>query len=202
MKLKVWELALIAALIFSIGFGILLSKDAQALSDKLIRLHVVANSDSDSDQELKLQVRDAVLDELEPLLRGAGNSEEAQNIIEDNSARIESAALKSINDAGYDYSVEVTMCQESFPTTEYDTFSLPAGVYDSLRIIIGEGKGHNWWCVVFPPVCSAPVLDQTTADAVGLTGDEVALITEDSGGYMVKFKLIELIGKLKTMLFG
>ena len=202
MKLKVWELALIAALIFSIGFGILLSKDAQALSDKLIRLHVVANSDSDSDQELKLQVRDAVLDELEPLLRGAGNSEEAQNIIEDNSARIESAALKSINDAGYDYSVEVTMCQESFPTTEYDTFSLPAGVYDSLRIIIGEGKGHNWWCVVFPPVCSAPVLDQTTADTVGLTGDEVALITEDSGGYMVKFKLIELIGKLKTMLFG
>ncbi len=199
MKLKIWEIALIAALIFTVIFGSNLNEDAQALSDKLIRLHVVANSDSDSDQELKLKVRDAVLETLEYQLEGITDSDEAASIISGQLDSLRAVAEKTIEQNGYDYTVKVSLCQEAFPTTEYDTFSLPAGVYESLRVVIGDGNGHNWWCVVFPPVCTAPVLDESTADAVGLTGEEVSLMTAESGGYLIKFKFLELLGKLKSL---
>ena len=199
MKLKVWEVALITAVIFTAIFGTALNRDAQALSDKLIRLHVVANSDSDRDQELKLKVRDEVLDILEHRLEGVEDSEKAALIISEQLGALKATAETVIEQNGYNYPVEVSLCREDFPTTEYDTFSLPAGIYESLRIVIGDGEGHNWWCVVFPPVCTAPVLDGDTADAVGLTGEEVSLITAESGGYLVKFKLLELLGKLKSL---
>ena len=202
MKLKIWEIALAAALIFTVALGSLINSQAEALSNKLIRLHVVANSDSQTDQELKLKVRDAVLDELTTSLDGAENRDEAAEIISENLGRLESAAAGVISASGAEYNVKAELCRESFPTTDYETFSLPAGIYDSLKITIGKGSGHNWWCVVFPPVCSAPVLDESTADAVGLTGEEVALLTEDSGGYVVKFRIMELLGKLKSLIFG
>ncbi|MGM9522385.1 MAG: stage II sporulation protein R [Oscillospiraceae bacterium] len=199
MKLKIWEIALIIAVIAAVLSGAVIGREAGELSEKLIRLHVVANSDTDADQELKLMVRDTILSELETELAGVNTREEAEQIIEENLDKLIQAAETTVREQGYNYSVTAAICEESFPTTEYDTFSLPAGVYCSLRIVIGEGAGHNWWCVVFPPVCSAASMDEAVASAVGLTGDEVSLITEENEGYVIKFKIMELLGKLRSV---
>lgn len=198
MKLKHWEIALIITVVITIVCGCFLNVEANALSDKLIRLHVVANSDTEADQALKLQVRDAVLSELETLLDGARGKDEAQEIVENNLSRLTARAEETIRDNGYDYSAQATLCSEIFPTTEYGTFSLPAGVYTSLRIKIGEAAGHNWWCVVFPPVCTSPGLEDVSA-TVGLTEGQVSLITAETGEYKVKFKALELLGELKAL---
>lgn len=198
MKLKRWEIALIAAVIITVLCGSVLNVEANALSDKLIRLHVVANSDTGEDQELKLKVRDSILERLEKLLYGVSGKDEAQEIVEKNLDMLSSTAEKTISENGYDYTVKASICRESFPTTEYETFSLPAGIYSSLRIKIGEAKGHNWWCVVFPPVCTSASLADDSA-TIGLTDNQVFLMTAESGGYKVKFRALELIGELKAL---
>lgn len=195
MKLKRWEIALILAVIavFVCGFGI--RREAGELSDKLVRLHVVANSDSESDQALKLRVRDAVLSCLRPRLKSAADAAEAREIIADSLPDIKSAAEAETERSG-GQQVAVTLCMETFPTREYDTFSLPAGEYLSLRIKLGEAQGHNWWCVVFPPICDAGVIDDDTAAAIGLSEEETRLITQSGTGYVIKFRLIELLSAL------
>lgn len=202
MKLKRFEIALIFAVlaVFLCGFGV--NHEAKALSAKLVRLHVVANSDSDADQEVKLRVRDAVLEELEPLLSGVSDAERAREIIGENTGKINSAAEKTLASQGFSYNVETTLCRESFPTTEYGTFSLPAGEYLSLRVKIGSAQGHNWWCVVFPPICGSGELDDATAAAIGLSEDDLKLITADSGGYVIRFKLMEIIANISSFLRG
>lgn len=196
MKLKRWEAALIFACIAVFLCGFTLKRDSDALSDKLVRLHVVANSDSEADQTLKLKVRDAVLDLLRQRLDGVEDAGRAAEIIADSAPELESTALAVIGGEGYAYPVSVTLCREAFPTTEYDNFSLPAGEYLSLRVRIGAAAGHNWWCVIFPPICDAGELNASTASAIGLTGEETRLITEDSPGYVVKFRVIEWINSL------
>lgn len=146
-------------------------------------------------------MRDAVLAELTPLLEGASGRAEAQARVEADLDGVTAAAERTAAAAGRDYRVRVSLKRELFPTTEYSTFSLPAGTYTSLRVVIGEGKGHNWWCVVFPPVCTAAALDEETASAVGLTPEETKLMTEENGGYVVRFRAMELIGRLKAF-FG
>lgn len=199
MKFKIWEWALIAAIIVTFIGGLDINRSSKSLSDKLIRLHVVANSDTDADQSLKLRVRDAVLDKLRPALEGAQDRESARKIIGGRLAEIEGAAKGVISESGKGYGVKATLCNESFPTTEYDNFSLPAGEYLSLRVTIGEGAGHNWWCVVFPPICDAGVIDSEAGAAVGLTDSEVGLITGKNDGYVIKFRIMELWGKLTEL---
>lgn len=199
MKLKTWEIALIVALSALLLTGATLQRTSDALSDKLVRLHVVANSDSEEDQALKLQVRDSVLRVLESRLDGVTDIGEAKQIIEASLPEIERAARETLSAQDSEYGVRVTLCEERFPTTDYDNFSLPAGTYTSLRVKIGKAAGHNWWCVVFPPVCAAASMEETAAAAVGLTEDQISLITRDSGGYVVKFRLLELWGKLKAL---
>ncbi len=199
MKLKTWEIALIVALSVLLLTGATLQRTSDALSDKLVRLHVVANSDSEEDQALKLQVRDSVLRVLESRLDGVTDIGEAKRIIEASLPEIERAARETLLERDSKYEVRVTLCEERFPTTDYDNFSLPAGTYTSLRVKIGKAAGHNWWCVVFPPVCAAASMEETAAAAVGLTEDQISLITRDSGGYVVKFRLLELWGKFKAM---
>lgn len=195
MKFKVWEWALIAALVLTVMGGVTVGAQAQELSGKMIRLHVVANSDTQADQQLKLKVRDAVLEELRVALKGAGGQKEAGEIIGGELRSLEKTASGVIREAGENYAVRATLCREDFPTTQYDNFALPAGEYMSLRVTIGKGEGHNWWCVVFPPICDAGVIDREASAAIGLTEEDVKLITGDSGGYVVKFRLMELWGK-------
>ena len=201
MKLKNWELAFIAALLIALLCGSSLSREQAALSDKLVRLHVVASSDSAEDQALKLAVRDAVLTALAPRLEGVTEAREAARIIEDSFTLLELAARREIVRQGFDYGVAVSLQPEDFPTREYDTFSLPAGVYNALRVVIGEGEGKNWWCVVFPPLCTEVATGtEASRDAFdALSDNEVKLICDEEG-YVVRFKSMELLAKLKKLL--
>lgn len=188
-RLKIWELALLAALCVTLCVCTWAQGRQQAISGALVRLHVIAASDDDYEQSLKLRVRDDVLSYLSPKLDGAEDTEQAQRIIKNELPNIKAAAEKSAE--GRD--IQVSLSEEYYPTREYDTFSLPAGRYQSLRVIIGEGEGHNWWCVVFPPLCIDAAEQRRAIDAM----DEAdrGIITE-AEGYEIKFRLVELWGEL------
>lgn len=169
-------------------------REQQLLSGKLIRLHVVANSDSPEDQRIKLLVRDAVL----RVTDGVTREELAQSIPE-----IERAAKACLQKQGCDDAVRVKLGVERFPTKSYDNFALPSGVYQSLRVTIGEGAGQNWWCVVFPSICfraTASELEEAAVSA-GFTEEELALITSRNGGYELKFKCMEWLEKMKGIFY-
>lgn len=190
-----------AVLTLTLSAAALLQRDQQRLAEKLIRLHVVARSDSAHDQAVKLAVRDAVLAEAEKLTAGTDAPRAALAAGLDEIAR---AAERTLAALGEDAQVRVRLGKEQFSTRVYDTFALPAGVYESLRVTIGEGNGHNWWCVVFPSLCMTASMDELelAAEAAGFSGQELRLITGESGGYVVRFKLLELLQQLKTTLFS
>lgn len=192
MKLKKWEIALAFSVLIAIIWGVNTQNQQNELADKLIRFHVVANSDDEGDQRTKLKVRDAVLTEMETLLDGVESREEAEQIINENTELITNTAKKETND-----NVAVTITEESFPTRYYDTFTLPAGNYTSLRITIGEGKGHNWWCVVFPPICAAAAIEE--AETASFTNEEIELITDDNAETVIKFKTLEIFAKIREL---
>lgn len=192
MKLKKWEVALAFSVLIAIIWGVNTQNQQNELADKLIRFHVVANSDDEGDQRTKLKVRDAVLTEMETLLDGVESREEAEQIINENTELITNTAKKETND-----NVAVTITEESFPTRYYDTFTLPAGNYTSLRITIGEGKGHNWWCVVFPPICAAAAIEE--AETASFTNEEIELITDDNAETVIKFKTLEIFAKIREL---
>lgn len=163
-----------------------------------MRLHVIANSDSDADQALKLQVRDRVLERAEALLRQCESRQDAEKLLESRLFELRRIALEEIRDNGFDYDAVVRLTEMDFPTREYDSFTLPAGKYLALRVVIGEGAGRNWWCVVFPPLCAAASADvPASALAAGLSEEQVGLITE-SDGYIIKSKLVEFWEQLRN----
>ena len=176
-KLKVWEIALLVGLAIFLISGALALQTQEQLSDKVVRLHVLANSDSEEDQALKLLVRDAILERAEDLLSKSGDREEAEGLLRGRLLEFEQVAAAVIAQAGYDYPVRVELEDTQFPTKEYDGFTLPAGEYLALRVLIGEAKGQNWWCVVFPPLCTtASVEVPASALEAGLSEEEVRLI--------------------------
>ena len=190
--LTILEIALLLglAVFFASGAAALGSRDA--IADKVVRLHVLANSDSEEDQALKLQVRDRVLDRATEVLEQSENREQAEERLTEVLPELETLAAAEIAANGYDYPVTVRLEETSFPTKEYDGFSLPAGEYLALRVVIGQGAGQNWWCVVFPPLCTTAASDvPASALAGGLSGEEVRLITEEDRGYVLKFKAVE-----------
>ncbi len=192
-KLRPWELALLLALCFTLLCGTWAQGRQQVLAGKLVRLHVIAASDADEAQAVKLQVRDAVLAYLEPKLADVTDVDAAQEIIAANLDGVAQAARTVTPDA-----VTVTLGPERYPTREYETFSLPAGVYTSLRVTLGAGEGHNWWCVIFPPLCMESSLSDRAVET--LSDDDVKLITEDGDGYVLRFRLLELWGKMTERL--
>ena len=190
-KLRPWELALLLALCFTLLCGTWAQGRQQVLAGKLVRLHVIAASDADEAQAVKLQVRDAVLAYLEPKLADVTDVDAAQEIIAANLDGVAQAARTVTPDT-----VTVTLGPERYPTREYETFSLPAGVYTSLRVTLGAGEGHNWWCVIFPPLCVESSLSDRAVET--LSDDDVKLITGD--GSVLRFRLLELWGKLTERL--
>ena len=197
-KLRLWESALFLALGLTLTAGMWSSVSASALAGQVLRLHVVANSDTPSDQALKLEVRDAVLAQAAPLLEGVSCQEQAETILTAHLEQLATAGAQVVGAAGLDYPVAVSLETCWFPTRVYDTFSLPAGNYRALRVVIGEGAGQNWWCVVFPPLCLATVTEEVAATAAdaGLSEGQVSLITGQDGGYVLKFKFMEWWGSL------
>lgn len=186
------ELALLIGLAAALLVGAKALQTQEVMAEKVVRLHVLANSDSEEDQALKLRVRDKVLARATELLEASADRREAEGLLRGDLLEIERIAAEEITAAGYDYSVTAELTNTDFPTKEYDGFSLPAGNYLALRVVIGEGKGQNWWCVVFPPLCTAAASDvPASALAAGFSEEEIALITEENEGYVLKFKAVE-----------
>ena len=173
--------------------------DSGDLREKLLRLHVVGASNSQEDQAVKLQVRDAVLGSLEEGLRDMTDPQEAWDYVSRMLPQVEAAANRALAAAGFSETVQVSLTEEAFPTREYDTFSLPAGVYKALRVVIGEGEGKNWWCVVFPQLCGAEGEFVETASTAGLD-PELARSLE--GEYELRFWVLEKLGELKNQIFS
>lgn len=192
-KLKTWELALLFALCLTLCVGTWAEGRQQAISGGLVRLHVIAASDSEAEQALKLRVRDDVLSYLSPKLDGLTGFDEAQRLIKNELPNIKAAAEKSAEGR----KIQVYLSEEYYPTREYESFTLPAGKYQSLRVIIGEGEGQNWWCVVFPPLCLSAAEQEKAMDAMG--NEERGIITE-AEGYEIKFRLVELWGELMELI--
>lgn len=171
--------------------------------DKLIRFHVIANSDSEEDQNLKLKVRDAIINYLQPKLLESESIEESELIIKKEYDELENISKNIILENGYDYDVKVGIDYSEFPTKQYSNVVLPAGEYKALRIIIGEGKGKNWWCVMFPPLCFVDeqkgIIDKETDDKLRevLTEEEYELISQKTSKQVnrvqIKFKIVEII---------
>lgn len=173
----------------------------QHLADQVIRLHVLANSDSPADQALKLAVRDAVLAQIDTLLSGEETKAETEAILREHLTDLAFTASETIFEEGYSYHVHISLEDTWFSTRQYESISLPAGTYRALRISIGDGLGKNWWCVVFPSLCMSAVTEES-AEAVGLSGDDYALLSEEAPTYEVRFKLVEWWALCKHHIFG
>jgi stage II sporulation protein R len=192
-KLKKWELALLLALCVTLLWGAWAQGQSDALAGELIRLHVLAVSDDPEEQAVKLRVRDAVLAYLSPRLAEAGSAAEAREIIAADLPGLEAAARACAEGRP----VSAALGREYYPTREYGDFALPAGAYTSLRITLGAGEGHNWWCVVFPPLCLSASEARSAMEA--LPESDAELITEGNG-VAVRFRLVELWGELMALL--
>ena len=194
-NIRIWELALGLGVLCALILGAWAREAQSSLSEKIVRLHVVANSDAEDDQELKQRVRDAVLEAARPLMANAAGADAAALALEAELPYLQQVAQAEAERSGYDYQVAATLAQAYFPTREYDDFSLPAGRYQALRVTIGDGAGKNWWCVVFPPLCdaSAPAAAQTS-----LSTADAALIA-DKDGVTIKFRCVELWEKFRKI---
>lgn len=200
---RYWELALLLALAVTILWGAASLGQQEELGRKVIRLHVIANSDSPEDQALKLRVRDRVLARAQEILEQSADMEQAEQALTAALPELTREARETLAAEGCAQPVQARLEPAEFPTKDYDGFSLPAGKYLALRVIIGQGAGQNWWCVVFPPLCAAASEDVAeTALAAGLSEDQVGLITEENRGYELRLKSVELWEKLKARLEG
>ena len=179
------------------------SRDKQMLSENLIRLHVVADSDSKEDQAIKLQVRDAITSKLETVMENLSDVDAARAFLEQNLAELEQIANDVLRKAGNGCRAVVTLAKEAFPTRQYDTFTLPAGIYESLRVTIGSGKGQNWWCVVFPSLCVSATSDglEDTAAGAGFSDTLTGSLTGKKE-YKVRFFLMDCFGWVENWIYG
>ena len=197
-KLHLLEIAALLAVAVTLIWGIWSLQEQDALEKKMIRLHVLANSDEQYDQELKLLVRDRVLTEATALLEESADMQDARTRLENALPQLEQTARQEIAAQGYDYTVSARLENTEFPLKEYDGFALPAGEYLALRVLIGKAEGQNWGCVVYPPLCTAAAADmEETAMSSGLGKGELSLITEENTGYVLKFRSLELWESLR-----
>ena len=192
-KFRVWEAALMLSLCLALLTGIWAEGTQKRLAGQLVRLHVIAASDSAADQAEKLAVRDAVLRCLTPKLRHAESASEARQIILRAEPLIRRAAESAAKQP-----VRTDFGTEHYPTRDYGAFALPAGDYLSLRITIGAGEGKNWWCVVFPPLCTQEALSPDAAET--LSRQDRALITRADGEYEIRFRILEIWDLVKEKL--
>lgn len=171
----------------------------KGISAKVVRFHVLANSDSEKDQNLKLAVRDRVLQEYADLLGECENKTETLIALEEAKQNISETALAEIRAQGYAYPVRVSVVREEFPEKTYDTMTFPAGVYDALRIEIGEANGQNWWCVLYPQMCFVDAAwgyateESTTRLSNTLTEEEFLLVAGEGERVQMKWKILEII---------
>ena len=177
-------------------------KDRKQLNEELIRFHVVAASDGEEDQSVKLMVRDAVTAYLKDAMGQITDVQAAREYIQTQLPQMETIANQVLADAGFDADAVVSFAKETFDTRFYDTFQLPAGVYNALRITIGEGRGKNWWCVVFPTLCLPATTEgfETVAAGAGFD-DALTGALEGKTEYEIRFFLLDWLGKAENSFF-
>lgn len=183
--LRIWETAALIALCIALCAGTWAQARQEGLSRELVRLHVLAHSDEEAEQQIKLRVRDAVLEYMEPRLARVSDRTEAQLLIRrsmEGIARAASAAAEGRR-------VQVSLGMENYPTRQYGDIALPAGEYRSLRVVLGDGAGENWWCVMFPPLCTQAAGEEAVLSA--LSSGDLALL-ERQGGYKLGFRSVEI----------
>ncbi len=196
---RILTLSIMAAIILLV-IGFLPVHGEEEIYNKVVRLHVLANSDSEEDQAVKLAVRDAILDVTVPLLQNCKAKEEAVALLEENRTLLTETAKTVLREEGFDDTVNIEMGLEEYPTRTYDSLCFPAGEYISMRVSLGEGEGQNWWCCLFPPLClgAATVNEKTAEDtcvSVGFTPTQYKIITEsDKPVYRARFKILEIFG--------
>ena len=168
------------------------------IAESVFRLHILANSDSKEDQELKIKVRNSLLDYMNSLCSNCKSKEEAIILVEQNKEKFREIALNTVKENGYNYDVKINIGNFQFPTKNYGDISLPAGFYDALRVEIGEAKGQNWWCVMFPPLCFVDISSGIVPDESkklmedNLSEEEFALVSDNtSTEIQFKFKILE-----------
>ncbi len=196
MKKFIFETALLIGLSLSLLVCALAKEEQSDIADKLIRLHIIANSDSGDDQALKLRVRDEVLKSVESLTSNCATKEEAREVIKHNLTTFADIANQICEESGVSYRATAALERTSFPTKNYESFSLPAGSYEALRIKLGNASGENWWCVLFPPLCVSAAEAESALDESGLSENEILLVTSDEPKYQLKFKILEILEKL------
>lgn len=191
--------AVAAGLVFAVLCSFIsFEAGCEEVKNNVLRLHVLANSDSEADQALKLLVRDSVLTAGGEVFGQAESLPEAEALARKKIWVLYAAAERALREAGSDYPVSVKLTKTGFNTREYGAITLPAGEYDAVQVVLGEGKGKNWWCVMFPPLCLPSARTEDLSDAVSEEGTE---ITSHSERYVMKFKVVELYEDLKQRLF-
>ena len=194
-KFKIIECSIFIGFIVAIVLSVTgFAETCEEIRTDVLRLHVIANSDSPEDQQLKLKVRDAILETGKNIFDGSVTRENAQEKIEKEKAVLEEAARKVIRENGFDYNVEITVTEEYFTTRTYENVTLPAGNYMAVRVLIGESEGKNWWCVMFPPLC----LPAAETDIDLFFNDRQIKLVEQNPRYEPRFKIVEIFESLKN----
>jgi stage II sporulation protein R len=202
-KILLSSIAIIFILYMAFSFTYF-SASTESVRDDVVRLHILANSDSEKDQAVKLLVRDALLNENTRLLSGGVDTENAEEYFLENKEKLLEAAKETLQKNNFDYVVSISLGKEYFETRSYGKLIFPAGEYTSLKVILGEGKGHNWWCVMFPPLCvpaadDVEIEESKTAAYLTRGGEKIV-----NGGnkYIIKFKILELYEELRNELLN
>ncbi len=199
--MKKFELALAAALLLAVVVAVFPANDAQAFYDSMLRLHIRANSDSEEDQAVKLRIRDRIIRETEGLFDGCSTPGEAAEVIGENLALFEVIADRELADSEMDYKARADINDSYFPTRSYGDVTLPAGTYQALVIELGEAKGENWWCVMFPPLCYSGEtleydLEGMRALRENLSEEDYEMVTgSKEPNVVLRFKILELLGQ-------
>lgn len=187
-----WIKALAGGVFLSLLFQMCgFAGDCRAIQGQVLRVHILANSDSDEDQSLKLKVRDAVITAGAGILDGAADGESAQKQVREALPFLQQAAQQCVYDNGYTYEVQAQLTNMYFTTRTYDSGTFPAGYYDAVRFTIGEGQGKNWWCVMYPPLCVSAAMDKDSLSDV-LTDTQTDVV-ENGQRYQVRFKVVEWV---------
>ena len=195
-------LGCLTAGVLAVGVGIWsLCRDASAIYEDTIRLHILAASDSERDQSLKLAVRDELVEEVAQLTQGASNQMESAGILRENIPYLTRIARQTLEREGCAEDVQITLTREYYPTRAYDQLRLPEGEYTSLQVKIGAAEGENWWCILFPPVCTSSAKAEEAMAETGFSKSQIRLLTEDEDPqYTVKFRVVEQFSKIKRSL--
>ena len=200
-KLYKWEVALVFGFLTALLWGVTTARAQGELAERVVRIHVIANSDSQEDQRLKLAVRDVVLQRVAEVGQGVDEPTELARLLLSELVRLEATAEHVLREqsCGDEVTAELSRCW--FPTKHYGEFAFPAGEYTALRVVIGEGAGENWWCVAFPPLCVGAAAESIEeAVTVGhFTQEQGDLLRMKDNGYVLRFKSMELLGAIKGM---